>query len=390
MLLSSLRRISLVDVRAGSLSRGNSSASLPSNSSAPTTASANYGLSSHRSFISNGGNLSRSLHSGHVHQLKHTRVLKRGVLLNQLAFVSSFFTRFLPSPLPLPHQNASPLVTLVQPGSIFQETTATHPGYHAHYPRRSSSTFPPRSSCRLPSPSSPTSFSSLSSTPNNPDSKSDTSRTKNFRRAAFSTRRPRTFSSSHQRTAMAYKVLVPIAEGSEEIEAVCIVDTLRRAGAEVIVANVMEGKGKHGSICMSRKVLMQADKSIKEVENEVFDMIAVPGGMPGAEHCRDSVELTKMLKDHKAKGKWVTAICASPAVVLQHHGLLDGEKAVAYPCFMDKMPADMKGSGNVCVSNKIVTSKGPATALEFALKLVEVLYGAEKAKEVGSAMLMSQ
>lgn len=123
------------------------------------------------------------------------------------------------------------------------------------------------------------------------------------------------------------------------------------------MANVMEGKGKQGSICMSRKVLIQPERSIKEVENEVFDMIAVPGGMPGAEHCRDSAELTKMLKDHKAKGKWIAAICASPAVVLLHHGLLEGEKAVAYPCFMDKMPAEIRASGSVCVSNKIGTDE---------------------------------
>lgn len=184
---------------------------------------------------------------------------------------------------------------------------------------------------------------------------------------------------------MAIKVLVPVAHDSEEIEAVCIVDTLRRAGAEVMVASVEDNK----LVRMSRGVCVQADKLISEVQNEVFDCIAVPGGMPGAERCRDSAILTKMLKAHKEQGKFIAAICASPAVVFQTHGLLEGEKAVAYPCFMDKFPANVRGEGRVCVSNKIVTSVGPSSAIEFALKLVEVLYNEEQAKKIASQLLCS-
>ncbi|KFG62290.1 DJ-1 family protein [Toxoplasma gondii TgCatPRC2] len=193
----------------------------------------------------------------------------------------------------------------------------------------------------------------------------------------------RCFSTRLSSRKMAVKVLVPVAHDSEEIEAVSIIDTLRRAGAEVVVASVEDTE----LVRMSRGVCVKADKLISAVENETYDCIAIPGGMPGAERCRDSAALTAMLKTHKAQGKLIAAICASPAVVLQTHGLLQGEKAVAYPCFMDQFPADMRGEGRVCVSNKIVTSVGPSSAIEFALKLIEVLYNKEQAKKIAAQLL---
>ncbi|PFH37111.1 DJ-1 family protein [Besnoitia besnoiti] len=192
---------------------------------------------------------------------------------------------------------------------------------------------------------------------------------------------PRLFASSNKMTV---KVLVPIAQGSEEIEAVCIIDVLRRAGAEVTVASV---EATADPVEMSRGVFIKPDVQIAAVEGESFDCIAVPGGMPGAGRCRDSAVLTSMLKKQKEQGKWIAAICASPAVVLHSHGLLQGEKAVAYPCFMDKFPADMRGEGRVCVSNKTVTSVGPSSAIEFSVKLIEVLFDAAKAKKVAGDML---
>ena len=121
---------------------------------------------------------------------------------------------------------------------------------------------------------------------------------------------------------MAKKVLVPIANGSEEIEAVCIIDTLRRAGLEVTVASVADVQ-----IEASRGVKIVADASIGDCAGQTYDAIVLPGGMPGAEHLRDSAPLVEMLKKQKDAGRLYAAICASPAVVFQHHGLLEGVRA---------------------------------------------------------------
>jgi len=131
---------------------------------------------------------------------------------------------------------------------------------------------------------------------------------------------------------MVRKVLVPIADGIEEIESVCIIDVLRRAGAEVTVASV-DGL----QVKASRGVKLVADKVIADCADEVFDLIALPGGLGGAEHLRDCDVLTKMLKDQKQSGRFYAAICASPAVVLGAHGLLDDKKAVCHPALAEQL-----------------------------------------------------
>jgi len=128
-------------------------------------------------------------------------------------------------------------------------------------------------------------------------------------------------------------VLVPIADGSEEIEAVCIIDTLVRAGAHVTVASVMD---QHQVTC-SRGVKIVADALIGDVGARTFDAIVIPGGMPGAEHLAKSEPLAALLKAQASAGRLNAAICAAPVVVLQKHGLLVGRKATAHPAFSDKL-----------------------------------------------------
>lgn len=130
------------------------------------------------------------------------------------------------------------------------------------------------------------------------------------------------------------QVLVPIAAGSEEIEAVCIIDTLVRAGAQVTVASVMDSL----EVTCSRGVKITADMPIAEAAGKQYDAIVVPGGMPGAEHLANSAPLTELLKAQATGGKLTAAICAAPVVVLAKHGLLDGKKATAHPAFSDKLP----------------------------------------------------
>ena len=182
---------------------------------------------------------------------------------------------------------------------------------------------------------------------------------------------------------MAKKVLVPIADGTEEIEAVCIIDVLRRAGAAVTVASVGELQ-----ITASRGVKLVADQLIGACMDETYDLVVLPGGMPGAEHLRDSRELETILKDQKDQGRLYGAICAAPAVVLKHHGLLDQRQATCHPNFVSNLENIDLVQARVVVDGTCVTSRGPGTALEFALKLVELLYGADKAKEVAEPMVV--
>ena len=182
---------------------------------------------------------------------------------------------------------------------------------------------------------------------------------------------------------MSKKVLVPIADGIEEIEAVCIIDVLRRAGAEVTVASVDKLQ-----ITASRGVKIVADKLVKDCINETYDFIALPGGIPGAEHLRDSDGLMTILKDHAEQGRYYGAICASPVVVLQYHGLLDSKSATSHPQFTDQLDDRVSLESRVVIDGNCVTSRGPGTAIEFALKCVEILYGKEKAEAIAVSMVV--
>jgi 4-methyl-5(b-hydroxyethyl)-thiazole monophosphate biosynthesis len=183
---------------------------------------------------------------------------------------------------------------------------------------------------------------------------------------------------------MIKKALIPIADGTEEIEAVCIIDVLRRAETDVTVASVGEQE-----ITASRGVKIVADKLIEECTEEKYDLIALPGGMPGAEHLRDCQTLTKMLKDHAAAGRLYAAICASPVVVLQQENLLKGKKATCHPAFADKLEDNSSAELPVVKDGNCITGKGPAVAIDFALELVSALYGEKKAKEVALPMATS-
>eukprot|EP00980_Cylindrotheca_fusiformis_P020052 scaffold7139_cov115-Cylindrotheca_fusiformis.AAC.2 len=199
---------------------------------------------------------------------------------------------------------------------------------------------------------------------------------------AFTLSSNRYFTSS---LAMSKRVLVPIAEGSEEIETTCITDTLTRFGAEVTIASVMPG----ALVCkMSRGVKIMADVDISDAAKEEWDLIALPGGMPGAANLRDSDALIDLLKKQKNEGKPFAAICAAPAVVLASKGLLEVEGATCYPAphFREKLinPTD---SDVAFTAGSVTTSKGPGTALKFALELGEQLFGKEARDKIQNEML---
>lgn len=185
----------------------------------------------------------------------------------------------------------------------------------------------------------------------------------------------------------AKRVLVPIGTGSEEIETACIVDTLVRAGAEVTLASVESAT----TVKMSRGMKYVADVQISDA-GPPYDAIALPGGMPGAERLRDSKELTDMLKKAREDGAIIAAVCASPAVVLAEHGLLDGVEATCYPVEGFRGKVKKVGNGDVVVSGggKVITGTGPGTALKWSLAVVEGLYGKEMAEKLGKEMLVAR
>lgn len=189
---------------------------------------------------------------------------------------------------------------------------------------------------------------------------------------------------------MSKTALVPVADGTEEIEAVSIIDVLRRAGVEVTVASVMERL----QVTASRGVMLVAEKLISECVDQPFDLVVLPGGIPGAQHLRDSEDLGKILERQAASRGLYGAICAAPAVVLHPKGLIDGLRATCHPAFRDQLPGyhepdpDSAGGRRVVIDGGCVTSQGPGTALEFALSLVALLLGEEKAAEVAGPMMM--
>lgn len=180
---------------------------------------------------------------------------------------------------------------------------------------------------------------------------------------------------------MPKKVLVPIADGTEEFEAVTIIDILRRAEINVTVASVGPQQ-----ITASKGVKIVADSLIADCINETYDLIVLPGGQPGADNLRDSAELTQMLKDQAASDRLYAAICASPACVLKAHGLLDNKKATCYPAMQAELPIPQ--TDNVVVDGNCITSQGLGTALEFALKLVELLTSPDIANQIATAALI--
>ncbi|MEX0734816.1 MAG: DJ-1 family glyoxalase III [Steroidobacteraceae bacterium] len=165
------------------------------------------------------------------------------------------------------------------------------------------------------------------------------------------------------------RVLVPLAEGFEELETVTIVDILRRAGVEVVVASLAGSPvtGAHG-------IRLSADTPLGALAEQEFDMIALPGGMPGAEHLKKDARIAEIVRRLHGKGRPVAAICAAP-MVLAAAGVLDGRRATSYPGFLKDAERTTVVADAVVVDGGVITSRGPGTALDFALTLVEELVG---------------
>lgn len=179
-------------------------------------------------------------------------------------------------------------------------------------------------------------------------------------------------------------VYVFTADGFEEIEGLTVVDLMRRAGAPVQMVSISDGlavKGSHG-------IEIKADTFFEDVDFGQADLLVLPGGMPGTLHLGEHQGLTKLLTETAAQGKRVAAICAAPSV-LGGLGLLKGKRAVCYPGFEDKLTGAQVGTEEVVTDGNITTSRGLGTAIPFALELISLLFGQEKAEEIGASVIYS-
>lgn len=177
-------------------------------------------------------------------------------------------------------------------------------------------------------------------------------------------------------------VLVPLAQGCEELEAVTIIDLLRRAEVQVTTASLDDQ-----TITASRGTKLVADTTLDQVINEKFDMVVLPGGLPGADNLNADQRIHNILKQTIANNNYVAAICAAPKV-LASAGLLEAKKATAYPGVLEALENNSIEITGVAVQQdgQILTSRGPGTAMEFALELVSCLLGDEKRQQVEAAL----
>ena len=177
------------------------------------------------------------------------------------------------------------------------------------------------------------------------------------------------------------KVILFFANGTEEIEALTALDILRRAGAEVTLAGV-GGKELTGS----HAIRITADIDAAEIASFDYDMAVVPGGMPGTLHMDESAIVEKTLEEVYANGGFLAAICAAP-LVLGKRGYLKNKKAICYPGFESYLDGAVLSEARVCRDGTIITAAGAGVALEFALALIEALYGEEKEKQIRVSVL---
>ncbi len=174
-------------------------------------------------------------------------------------------------------------------------------------------------------------------------------------------------------------VNVYLAQGFEEVEAISVIDMLRRAGVEVNTVSV-EGEFVTGA----HNITIKADMLIGE--EKPSEMIFLPGGMPGVTNLLNCEALREILVKHNSDGKMIAAICAAP-MILGRLGIVNGKKAVCYPGFEDELKGAEVLFDNVCVSSNIITSRGAGTALELSYELIKILKSYQKADDIKKGII---
>lgn len=178
------------------------------------------------------------------------------------------------------------------------------------------------------------------------------------------------------------KVVVFFATGYEEVEALAVVDVLRRGGVEVVMAGV-DGK----QVTSARQITVEMDQEAAAINYDEVDVLVIPGGLPGVHNLYASELVKEQVVAFKEAGKWVTAICAGPGV-LGKFGVLKGEKATCYPGFEHELEGAEVINERVVRSNHVITGIGAGASFEFALEILEVVAGKEKRDQIAKAMII--
>ena len=178
-------------------------------------------------------------------------------------------------------------------------------------------------------------------------------------------------------------VYVCVAPGLEEVECLAVVDMLRRGGVRVELASM----GEELFVTGSHNITIKADSMWSEEACRKADAIFLPGGMPGTKHLADHEGLGRVIREFDREGKVLAAICAAPSV-LGKYGCLDGRRATCYPGFEEYLEGAAIGTDKVVIDGKIVTSKGPGTAIDFAFELLNLISGKETVDKVKTGMLL--
>lgn len=181
------------------------------------------------------------------------------------------------------------------------------------------------------------------------------------------------------------RVVVPLAHGFEEIETVTVVDILRRAGVSVTIAGVETGsppapvEGRTG-------IKVVPDVEFTGVQASDFDMVVLPGGLQGTQTLQKDSRVVRLLRYFRDDDRYIAAICAAPTV-LAANGMIVGKRLTSHPSVKDQFTGAVYDEGRVVIDGKLVTSRGPGTAMEFAMALVEILEGKQKMEEINQGVL---
>lgn len=178
------------------------------------------------------------------------------------------------------------------------------------------------------------------------------------------------------------KAYAMIADGTEEVECLAVVDVLKRSGMEVVLVSVEASR----QVVTAHQIRIEADNMISEIDITDGDLIFLPGGMPGSEHLSSCQPLISAIGKQLDSGRRVAAICAAPGVVLGRHGFLKGKRATCFPGFEDQLTDAEFIGADVVTDGLIITAKGVGVAIDLGLELTALYFGKEAAAKLRQTM----